>query len=207
MGSGIADRLNIRRCIVLVGWGIWMVAFRDIAASGQQEGKNMVRENLRNHVEYLTVRIGERNLWKGDSLDRAAAYIEATLRQFGYAVERQTYPCYGKTASNLVAEKEGTDSRIVVGAHYDTVPGSPGADDNASAVAGLLELARLLKESPGRRHVSLVAFANEEPPFYGSNNMGSMVFVVPPLCITKAQLDEGLAIVEKALEMADKAAA
>ena len=136
----------------------------------------MVRENLRNHVEYLTVRIGERNLWKGDSLDRAAAYIEATLRQFGYAVERQTYPCYGKTASNLVAEKDGTGSRIVVGAHYDTVPGSPGADDNASAVAGLLELARLLKESPGRRHVSLVAFANEEPPFYGSNNMGSMVY-------------------------------
>jgi hypothetical protein len=176
MGSGIADRPNIRRYIVLVGWGIWMMTCPGIAAFGEQEGKDVLKENLRKHVEHLSVRIGERNLWKGDSLDKAADYIEATLKHYGYAVERQTYPCYGKTASNLVAEKEGTGSRIVVGAHYDTVPGSPGADDNASAVAGLLELARLLKESPGRRHISFVAFANEEPPFYGSNNTGSMVY-------------------------------
>jgi hypothetical protein len=176
MGDGIADMRRMGRCIVLVGLGIWLIMHPGIAASGDQEGNNLLRENLQKHVEHLTVRIGERNLWKGDSLERAAAYIEGTFRQYGYALERQTYPCYGKTASNLVAEKEGAGSRIVVGAHYDTVPGSPGADDNASAVAGLLELARLLKESPGGRHISFVAFANEEPPFYGSMNMGSMVY-------------------------------
>jgi len=136
----------------------------------------VLRENLRKHVEHLTVRIGERNLWKEDSLERAAAYIEGTFRRYGYAVDRQSFTCYGKSSSNLLVETAGQERRIVVGAHYDTVPGSPGADDNASAVAGLLELARLFREAPGRRRITFVAFANEEPPFYGSNNMGSMVY-------------------------------
>ncbi|MEW6665946.1 MAG: M20/M25/M40 family metallo-hydrolase [Thermodesulfobacteriota bacterium] len=176
MGGRIAERRNFKRYIALIGWGLWMTACPGTVASAEREGKTMLRENLRRHVEHLTVRIGERNLWKEGTLEQAAAYIEQTLRQYGYPVERQTYPCYGKTASNLVAEKQGIGSRIVVGAHYDTVPGSPGADDNASAVAGLLELARLLRESPGTRPISFVAFANEEPPFYGSTNMGSMVY-------------------------------
>jgi Peptidase family M28 len=176
MSSGIADRSDIRRRIVLLSRGVWIQACPGIAASGEQEEKKMLRENLQKHVEYLTVRIGERNLWKGDSLEQAASYIEGTLRQYGYALDRQSYTCYGKFSSNLVAETAGEGSRIVVGAHYDTVPGSPGADDNASAVAGLLELARLFRETPGRRKITFVAFANEEPPFYGSNNMGSMLY-------------------------------
>jgi Zn-dependent M28 family amino/carboxypeptidase len=146
-----------------------------IAAPGGLEGDKMLRENLQKHIEQLTVRIGERNLWKGDSLEQAAAYIEGTFSLYGYAVERQTYTSYGKSSSNLIAETGGEGSLIVVGAHYDSVPGSPGADDNASAVAGLLELARLLKET-GSRKIKFVAFANEEPPFYGTNNMGSMVY-------------------------------
>jgi Zn-dependent M28 family amino/carboxypeptidase len=139
--------------------------------------RNLLRENFLRHVEHLSARIGERNLWKGDSLEQAAAYIEETFRRYGYAaVERQTYTCHGKTVSNLVTETAGEGSRIVVGAHYDTVPGSSGADDNASAVAGLLELARLFRDSAGSKKITFVAFANEEPPFYGSNNMGSMVY-------------------------------
>lgn len=164
-----------KKCCKVAAWVLWMVCIGS-AGAAEKGGKEMLRKTLRDHVEHLTVRIGERNLWKGDSLERAAAYIEGTFRQYGYAVERQTYTCYGKSSSNLVAETAGEGSRIVVGAHYDTVPGSPGADDNASAVAGLLELARLLKESPGNRHISFVAFANEESPFYGSDNMGSMVY-------------------------------
>jgi Zn-dependent M28 family amino/carboxypeptidase len=65
---------------------------------------------------------------------------------------------------------------VVVGAHYDTVPGTPGADDNASGVAALLELARLLRGNPSRKTLVLTAFVNEEPPFYGSRNMGSIVY-------------------------------
>lgn len=166
----------LRRWVVFLSWGILMTVLPDVGALDEKGGKEMLQSNLREHVEHLSVRIGERNIWKANSLEQAAAYIEARLRQYGYTVSRQSYTCYGKHCSNLVAETDGTGSRIVVGAHYDSVPGSPGADDNASAVSGLLELARLLKESPPRKKITLVAFANEEPPFYGSTNMGSMVY-------------------------------
>lgn len=172
--SGIEKGKNMGRRVLLLVLSIWMMAFPGTAASGEL-GNKMLREKLQGHVRAL-VRIGERNLWKGDSLERAAVYIEGTLRQYGHPVERQSYSCYGKSCSNLVAETGGEGSLIVVGAHYDTVPGSPGADDNASAVAGLLELARLFRETPSRRKMTFVAFANEEPPFYGTNNMGSMVY-------------------------------
>ncbi len=139
--------------------------------------KDLVMGDLYRHVEHLSVKIGDRHLWKDFSLNKAADYIESVLAGYGYGVWRQTYSCYGKSVSNLVAEKKGTDKGVVIiGAHYDTVPGTPGADDNASAVAGLLELARLHRESPGKKTLVFVAFANEEPPCFGSYNMGSMVY-------------------------------
>jgi Zn-dependent M28 family amino/carboxypeptidase len=139
--------------------------------------KQITMENLYRHVEVLSVKIGDRHLWKEGSLNKTADYIESVLMAYGYAVGRQTYSCYDKSVSNLIAEKTGTDKGVVIlGAHYDTVPGTPGADDNASAVAGLLELARLLKESPNKKTISLVAFVNEEPPCFGSYHMGSMVY-------------------------------
>ncbi|SEM19711.1 Peptidase family M28 [Syntrophus gentianae] len=139
--------------------------------------KQIVIENLHKHVEYLSVKIGDRHLWKGDSLDRTAEYIESAVSGYGYAVERQSYSSYGKTVSNLIVEKRGeSEGVVIVGAHYDSVPGTPGADDNASSVAGLLELARLCKESPSRKTLVFAAFVNEEPPSFGSRNMGSMVY-------------------------------
>ncbi len=138
--------------------------------------KEKVIQNLYRHVEHLTVHIGERHLWKGGSLERTADYLESILTSFGYPVKRQTYPCYGRNVSNLMVEKKGEDKEtVVIGAHYDTVPGTPGADDNASAVAGLLELARLHQPISSRKPLLFVAFANEEPPCFGSANMGSMV--------------------------------
>ncbi len=139
--------------------------------------KRVVVENLYKHVEYLSVEVGDRHLWKKDSLNRAADYIESVFHASGYAVERQTYSCYGMSVSNLIAVKEGKENGVVVvGAHYDTVPGTPGADDNASAVAGLLELARLHRGSLNKKRIIFVAFANEEPPCFGSHNMGSIVY-------------------------------
>lgn len=145
--------------------------------SPQKFQKEVVMENLYKHVEYLSVRIGDRHLWKDGSLDNAADYIQSVLVTYGYDVWRQTYSCYGKSVSNLIAEKKGRDKRVVIiGAHYDTVPGSPGADDNASGLAGLLELARLHQESVDRKSFIFAAFANEEPPCFGSHHMGSMVY-------------------------------
>jgi Zn-dependent M28 family amino/carboxypeptidase len=139
--------------------------------------KPAVIENLRQHVGYLSVKIGERHLWKGESLSQTAEYIESAFISSEYPVERQTYACYGKNVSNLIVEKTGTEKEaVVIGAHYDTVPGTPGADDNASAVAGLLELARLHRNIPSRKTLLFVALANEEPPCFGFSNMGSMVY-------------------------------
>lgn len=139
--------------------------------------KQVPMENLYKHVEHLSVHIGDRHLWREHSLERAAGYIESAFASYGYAVWRQTYVCYGKSVSNLIAEKPGTDKEvIVIGAHYDTVPGTPGADDNASAVAGLLELARLHQRIPNKKTLVFAAFVNEEPPCFGSSNMGSMVY-------------------------------
>jgi len=149
----------------------------DILTDFQAFRKGAVIENLYKHVEYLSVKIGDRHLWKKHSLSKTADYIESTFKVSGYTVQRQTYSCYGKNVSNLIAEKTGTHNGIVViGAHYDTVPGTPGADDNASAVAGMLELARLHKGSLNKKHLIFVAFVNEEPPCFGSYNMGSMVY-------------------------------
>jgi Zn-dependent M28 family amino/carboxypeptidase len=139
--------------------------------------KDVVIENLYRHVEYLSVNIGDRHLWKDHSLDEAADYIESAFQANGYAVQRQTYTCYRRRVSNLIVETPGTDrGTVVIGAHYDTVPGTPGADDNASAVAGILELARLHKSRQNNKRLIFVAFANEEPPCFGSYNMGSMVY-------------------------------
>jgi Zn-dependent M28 family amino/carboxypeptidase len=139
--------------------------------------KQMLIENLYRHVEYLSVKIGDRHLWKEGSVNMAADYIESVFTSSGYAVWRQNYSCYSQSVSNLIAEKTGTKKDVVIiGAHYDTVPGSPGADDNASAVAGLLELARLNRETSNKKTLVFSAFVNEEAPCFGSPNMGSMVY-------------------------------
>ncbi len=138
--------------------------------------KPKVVENLYRHVHFLAVTVGDRYLWKEKSLERTAEYIEGELAFQGYPVRRQSFRCYDREAGNLIVEAPGRENELaVVGAHYDTVPGTPGADDNASGVAVLLELARLLRGHAGRKTMQLAAFVNEEPPFYGSKNMGSMV--------------------------------
>jgi Zn-dependent M28 family amino/carboxypeptidase len=130
---------------------------------------------LRTHVDILAGLIGPRHLGKPSSMQAATAYIERQFAKTGDAVTLQTYPVFGSQASNLVVERLGTHSPkqiLVVGAHYDTVPETPGADDNASAVAMLLEVARLLPKNP-HRTVRFVAFACEEPPHFYTQTMGS----------------------------------
>jgi Zn-dependent M28 family amino/carboxypeptidase len=137
--------------------------------------QSAINTNLRRHVSRLSEHIGERHMWKEGSLDRSAEYIESELQAAGYRPVRHKFTAYGRPVCNLVAVKPGSiDDTIVIGAHYDSVPGSPGADDNASAVAGLLELARLMKSDSSRYTIHFVAFANEESPCFGSDYMGSM---------------------------------
>lgn len=137
---------------------------------------NETRVQLMQHVQTLAGDIGERNVYRPASLAAAARYIEAELAGIGYAVACQTYLMHGQECANLEVVLPGRrwpQQSIVVGAHYDTVLGSPGADDNASAVAALIEIARLLKGHAPARTLKLVAFVNEEPPFFFWGEMGS----------------------------------
>jgi Zn-dependent M28 family amino/carboxypeptidase len=138
----------------------------------------LIRDRLSGHVWTLAGSIGERNLWHREALGAAADYIERTFAELGYRPEDEPFESRGETVRNIVAERRGnaTPSEIVlVGAHYDSVLGSPGANDNGSGVAALLELARLLAAHELARTVRFVAFVNEEPPFSYSAEMGSLV--------------------------------
>ncbi|MDJ0850376.1 MAG: M28 family peptidase [Myxococcota bacterium] len=134
---------------------------------------------LREHVVELAQTIGERNFDRFVELEQAAAYVSARLAAVGCAVERRDFVVWEGSVSNLVCELPGgerADEIVVVGAHYDSVGGSPGANDNASGVAVLLELAGRMQAEPRQRTLRFVAFGNEEPPFFQTPRMGSYVY-------------------------------
>jgi Zn-dependent M28 family amino/carboxypeptidase len=134
------------------------------------------RERLRSHVVTLATEFLPRSAGHADNLDAAAAYIRKELEKTGGRVSEQLLTFERKTYRNVVASF-GPESgeRIVVGAHYDAYGGLPGADDNASGVAGAIELGRLLGASPPPHRVDVVGFTLEEPPAFGSPGMGSAV--------------------------------
>jgi len=142
--------------------------------------EQVIHDNLRRHVEMLAGQIGERNVWHPEALAAAARYIRNTLEDLGYEVQIQTFESRDVTLQNLEVELTGDSAPeeiIILGAHYDSIRGTPGANDNASGVAAMLEIARLLAGNTYSRTVRLVAFANEEPPFFYSEEMGSRVYV------------------------------
>ncbi len=141
-------------------------------------------EILKSRVWYLAETIGERNVFAYPALKNTAEYVENSFKQLGYAVTSQEFAVQTKTVHakqvrNIIAVIPGSTKAseiVVVGAHYDTADESPGADDNSSGVAALLELARLLKDSHPTRTIRFVAFVNEEPPWFQTENMGSLVY-------------------------------
>lgn len=138
-----------------------------------------VAMTLRGHVRHLAGTIGPRNLERYSALQSAQRYIEAEFARAGYAPARYTYRAHGFEVANIEAIRRGSEARraVVLGAHYDSVALSPGADDNASGVAALLELARLCASGPpGSADVRFVAFVNEEPPYFMTETMGSLVY-------------------------------
>jgi Zn-dependent M28 family amino/carboxypeptidase len=138
-----------------------------------------LEQRLRRHVQVLAGEIGERHVWRPQALHAAADYIRGQLEAGGFAVSAQAYEVHGVRCENLEVTIPGSSraSEIVLaGAHYDTVEGSPGADDNASGVAGLIEIARELRGSHPARTLKLVAFVNEEPPFFYFGEMGSKLY-------------------------------
>jgi hypothetical protein len=132
--------------------------------------------NLKAHVVMLAETIGLRSTRYPEGYSKAAAYLESELVKLGYQVQRQAYEVDGHRCLNMWVERTAGKEVLVVGAHYDTCDRTPGADDNASGCAATLELARLLKDSKDGPTVRLVFFANEEPPYFQTEKMGSLVY-------------------------------
>jgi Zn-dependent M28 family amino/carboxypeptidase len=152
---------------------------------------------LTRHVDCLAGLIGPRHLGQPRALAAAATYVERELTAAGYTISRQTYTASGHEVANLVAELPGgrrANEIIILGAHYDTVWCTPGADDNASAVAVLIEVARLLRALKPERTVRFVAFPCEEPPHFHTGEMGSQVYARE--CRVKGELVRGMLCLE-----------
>ncbi len=143
------------------------------------DAQRLLRDELVRDVEKLAGEIGERNIWHYEKLAAAADFIETSLAEGGYKVGRQNFQVQDKMCRNIEVESLGAKypGRIVViGAHYDTVFGSPGANDNGSAVAATLALARWFAGRKTARTLRFVFFVNEEPPFFQTEEMGSLVY-------------------------------
>ena len=141
--------------------------------------EQLLAERLKADVSMLADTIGERNTRHYSPLQQSAAYISDQLRKMGHVIREEPFEADGKRVMNMEVELKGVrqpDEIVVVGAHYDSPLGSPGANDNASGVAALLELARRFKDMKPGRTLRFVAFVNEEQPFYQTEQMGSRVY-------------------------------
>ncbi len=156
------------------GWHFWSPSYAGGGAQTRSEPA------LKKHVVKLAGEIGFRDVYRNNAgrLKASVDYISSELKSYGYKVEYQEYPTSGVKVKNIIAVKTGLSAPgeiIIVGAHYDSCD-NPGADDNASGVAGVLELARRLAAKPAARTIKFLAFANEEPPFFAKKDMGSFIY-------------------------------
>jgi hypothetical protein len=161
---------------------LWWVLFRTPgnkipAAAPLSEAEIALRAELAADVQTLAGEIGERNMSRYPQLNAAADFIEASFSRAGLAPRRDTYDCQGRACHNIEAEIRGVRPEIlVIGAHYDSVSGCPGANDNASGVAAMLALARRFAGKPAGQTLRFVAFVNEESPYFQTEQMGSFVY-------------------------------
>lgn len=145
------------------------------------QGESRLARTLREDAEYLADKIGERNVYKHDRLVKAALFLEKSLAKTGYKdkIERQKYTVRGRQCWNIIVEIPGTTRAkeiVVVGGHYDSAPGAPGANDNGSGTVATLALARSFAGKQPKRTIRFVFFVNEEPPHFQTEAMGSLVY-------------------------------
>lgn len=186
----VSVRMIIYACILsgFVVFGVWAYkAMVDIRPKVERLGPNdkagavvtVLEGHLQAHVVALAEKIGPRNVFLPAKLHASAEYIRSFWEELGYDVTPQVFEVDGTSCENLSVEipgKRQPEKIVVVGAHYDTVSHSPGANDNGSAVASLLELSRLSREEVWDKTIRFVAFTNEEPPFFKTRHMGSLVY-------------------------------
>jgi Zn-dependent M28 family amino/carboxypeptidase len=178
------NKFSTIACIFAVAleWTPTVIGYAD-KREGSMIDIQQTKQRLQNHVHALTVTIGERSVHVPKNLEKTAAYINSFYEDIGIAAESQKYSYADFQFGNIVAEitfRADPKHCFLIGAHYDSVSGTVGADDNASAVAVMLETARHLAALAGKEKLDLavkfVSFALEEPPAYGTRHMGSRVY-------------------------------
>ncbi len=177
---GIVFRIAL--VIIVVLGLVWLVGIRmpernPSKAAALTEAETALRAELVADVKMLAGQIGERNLQRYAELTAAAEFIERSFIQAGCTPQRVSYEVRGRACHNIEVEIRGTRPEVfVVGAHYDSVTGCPGANDNGSGVAASLALARRFAGKTPGQTLRFVAFVNEEPPYFLSGEMGSLVY-------------------------------
>jgi len=169
--------ITVVACLLVLFLALWFAVRQPVWSTTKP--RSGVRANpllLRQHVTFLSTEAVSRNPIHPQQLNTAADYIRQSLQQSGAEISEQRYKVDGVWCRNIIGRFGPKDGEIVViGAHYDVFGNLPGADDNASGVAGLLELARLLATQNLAAPVELVAYSTEEPPYFGTEQMGSSV--------------------------------
>ncbi len=186
IGTGIVVSIFVIAFVLL-----WVTLARPVFPGGNVSSPisgTVKPELLKVHVTALSQKFFPRDHNHPENLNRVADYIRMSFMATGTSVEDQPFEVNGLEYRNIVASY-GPDSEeiIVVGAHYDAYDEFPGADDNASAVAGLIEIGRILGANPPASRVVLVAFTLEEPPYFATDNMGSAVYA-------KSLKDKGITV-------------
>jgi len=164
--------------LALLWWFGMSMPGKNVSTAGPLSPDEIaLREELRVDVQKLAGDIGERNMWHYAQLNAAADFIEDSFSRAGFHPRRDSYDMRGQACYNIEVEIPGADRDIVlIGAHYDSVFGSPGANDNGSGVAATLALARRFANANPKHTLRFVAFVNEEPPYFLSGEMGSLVY-------------------------------
>jgi Peptidase family M28 len=181
--------------LVLLWWFGMRMPGKNVSKAGPLSSDEVaLREELRADVQKLAGEIGERNMWHYAQLNAAADFIEDSFSRAELRTRRDSYDMRGQTCHNIEAEipgvqatpvsslpagasaKAGPQPIIIIGAHYDSVFGSPGANDNGTGAAATLALARRFATAKPKHTLRFVAFVNEEPPYFLSGEMGSLVY-------------------------------
>jgi len=178
--------LRITGAVVAVFALLWWFGMRipgkNVSTAASLSSHEVVlRDELRADVHTLAADIGERNMLRHAKLTAAAEFIEDSFARAGLHARRDAYEIDGLPCHNIEAEIPGNSRIVIVGAHYDSVFGAPGANDNGSGVAAVLALARrFAARTPSQKSAActlrFVTFVNEEPPYFQTSRMGSFVY-------------------------------
>ncbi|MFA5110069.1 MAG: M28 family peptidase [Desulfobaccales bacterium] len=146
------------------------------AWGGETMQRREIRQRLEAHLRLLSVELGDRSIFRPENLQAAADYVSQQFAAMGYVPRRQSFRYEGREVSNLIVGEEDPRGYYILGAHYDTVEGTPGADDNASGVAVLLEVARQARKLTPPKPWAFISFTCEEPPAFATAAMGSRIY-------------------------------